>query len=247
MTDAQGPRSKLKWQTQQRAAGRNFNQDYEALKGKYAQYRPNVKDSIIRKRRCDHHAGSRPDSVCYINPGLWRSTSAPGLTFEVLRQVRRHPQARRRHQFTRHAQGQGPRSRSSTSVRIPASAACSAPSRARPSPRATSAPTWFTTRTLSRSSTSTGKFRPWTRTAWRPRPRPRSSRNLIIRWGGKISDKVNIDGRFRSLRQGGRPSRRTAPKNWPNPSRRPRQTKPRPALRCLQQDFAMKRSASTSR
>jgi len=56
-------------------------QDYDALLNKFAQFRPNVKDSIIRNVDATITQVA-PDSVCYINLGFGDHVS-PGLTFEV--------------------------------------------------------------------------------------------------------------------------------------------------------------------
>jgi hypothetical protein len=67
-------------QTLQRSLAK-AKSDYEALLGKFAQYRPNVKDSIVRNVDATITQVA-PDSVCYINLGFGDHVS-PGLTFEV--------------------------------------------------------------------------------------------------------------------------------------------------------------------
>lgn len=79
LTDAQA-QQQVELQTLQRNLAK-AKQDYDALLNKFAQFRPNVKDSIIRNVDATITQVA-PDSVCYINLGFGDHVS-PGLTFEV--------------------------------------------------------------------------------------------------------------------------------------------------------------------
>jgi hypothetical protein len=70
----------VQMQTLQRALAK-AKSDYDALLGKFAQYRPNVKESIVRNVDATITQVAA-DSVCYINLGFGDHVS-PGLTFEV--------------------------------------------------------------------------------------------------------------------------------------------------------------------